>query len=76
MQLPCRPDGREDPRGSCPSRLAWTQGDYDAASSRYEEGLAIQRDLGDRQGAAGSFHRLGQVAFARGDYEAARAHFA
>jgi tetratricopeptide (TPR) repeat protein len=56
-------------------RLAWMQGDYDAAETRFEEGLTIQRDLGDRQGAAGTVHRLGLVAFSRGDYEAARARY-
>jgi predicted ATPase/DNA-binding SARP family transcriptional activator len=55
--------------------LAWMQGDFDAAQARFEASLAIQRDLGDRQGAAGSVHRLGQVAFAQGDYEAARARY-
>src|SRR5207248_2412461 len=33
-------------------RLAYSQGDYAAARSLYEEGLAIVRELGDKQGIA------------------------
>ena len=53
--------------------LAWRQGDYSGARALYEEGLAISRELGDKQGTAGSLHNLGTVAKEQGDYSRARA---
>jgi len=53
--------------------LAWYQGDYPAARTLNEESLAIQRQLGDRKGAAASLNYLGGVACDQGDYSAARA---
>jgi predicted ATPase/class 3 adenylate cyclase len=55
--------------------LAYLQGDYPAARTRHEEGLAIRRELGDRFGIARSLGNLGIVALHQGDYPAARALF-
>jgi predicted ATPase len=52
--------------------LALWQGDYAAAQALHEEGLAIGRELGDRQGIAWSLNNLGLVARLRGDYATAR----
>jgi non-specific serine/threonine protein kinase len=53
--------------------LARHQGDYAAARTLHEEGLALQRELGDRRGVATSLINLGGVAYDQGDYAAARA---
>jgi ABC-type multidrug transport system ATPase subunit/predicted negative regulator of RcsB-dependent stress response len=53
--------------------LAAKQGDYAAAHSLLEEGLAMQRALGDKPGIAASLNRLGVVAAERGEYEQAAA---
>jgi predicted ATPase len=53
-------------------RLAWYQGDYAAARTRHEESLAINRELGVKQGIAQSLSNLGLVALDQGDYTAAR----
>ncbi len=47
------------------------QGDFAAAQARYEEGLAISREIGDRQGIAGALGTLGRLAQNRGDLEEA-----
>jgi tetratricopeptide (TPR) repeat protein len=52
--------------------LAWSQGDYVSARTLQEEALAIQRELGDRQGIAYSLNGLGLVASSQGDYALAR----
>ena len=52
--------------------LAYQQGDYPAARALDEESLAIQRQLGDRRGIAGSLNNLGLVACDQGDFAAAR----
>jgi tetratricopeptide (TPR) repeat protein len=56
-------------------RLAHGQGDCAAARALFEERLAISRELGDREGIAGSLHRLGGLARAQGDCAAARLSF-
>jgi tetratricopeptide (TPR) repeat protein len=53
--------------------LAYRQGDYARARALHEEGLALFRGLGDRQGIADSLNNLGFVAWAQGDYARARA---
>jgi predicted ATPase/class 3 adenylate cyclase/Tfp pilus assembly protein PilF len=52
--------------------VAFQQGDYAAARALFEEGLAIQRELRDLRGIAGSLTSLGNVTHAQGDYAAAR----
>jgi tetratricopeptide (TPR) repeat protein len=52
--------------------LAHMQGDYASARSLFEEGLALQRELGDKSGIAMSYMNLGIVANDQGDYAAAR----
>lgn len=49
------------------------QGDDATAQVRYEEGLAISREIGDRQGIAGALGTLGRLAQNRGDLETAQA---
>ena len=53
--------------------LAYYQGDYHAARARYEESLAILRQLGDRKGTASALNNLGNVTGEQGDNSAARA---
>ncbi|HEY1437015.1 MAG TPA: tetratricopeptide repeat protein [Casimicrobiaceae bacterium] len=53
--------------------LAFYQGDYPAARARHEEGLAIRRELGDRNGIAQSLANLGTVARYQGSFASARA---
>jgi predicted ATPase len=53
--------------------LAHFQGDYPAARARFEEALAIMRELGDRRGIASSLNGLGNVAHEQGDFAPARA---
>jgi predicted ATPase/class 3 adenylate cyclase len=53
--------------------LAWSQGDYAAARTMYEESLTIYRELGNRPGIANALIGLGSVARAQGDLTAARA---
>jgi predicted ATPase/class 3 adenylate cyclase len=52
--------------------LAHWQGDYEAARSLGESGLAIRRELGDRQQIADSLNNLGGIAVDLGDLAAAR----
>ena len=52
--------------------LAYYQGDYAAARPQFEEAIAIQRELGDHAGAAGSMNNLANVAIEQGDYAAAQ----
>lgn len=52
--------------------LSFSQGNYGAARTLFEESLAIWRGLGDRQGVAMALGNLGGVAYAQGEYEAMR----
>jgi tetratricopeptide (TPR) repeat protein len=49
-------------------RLAMIQGDYETARSRYEQGLALFNELGDKQGSASVLNDLGNVLSLQGDY--------
>ena len=53
--------------------LAYHQSDYPAAAACFEESLAIERQLGDRQRIATSLGNLGLVAYDQGDLASARA---
>lgn len=53
-------------------RLAWYQGDPEAARLHYEESLVAYDQLGDKSGKADILHNLGLIAWDRGDYEASR----
>jgi len=55
--------------------VASGEGDYRAARTRYEESLAINRELGNKRDIAISLGSLGSVAQAQGDYGAARGLF-
>lgn len=55
--------------------LGRTKGDYATAQSRYEESLAIARELGSLSGIAGTLLNLGHVAHNLGDYPRAIAYF-
>jgi tetratricopeptide (TPR) repeat protein len=57
---------------SCAGRLAWFQGDYEAAQSLFEETLPLMRATGDPSGVAFCLHNLGMTALSRGDYPQAR----
>lgn len=72
---------RPDMQGHTPARalalhdrgmIAYTQGEYMAACSFYEESVVIWRELGDKWGLASALLNLGIVTFAQGDNEAAR----
>jgi predicted ATPase/DNA-binding winged helix-turn-helix (wHTH) protein len=52
--------------------LAQRQGDCADARARYEESLAIRRQLGDRSGIAGSLNNLANVSALEADYSSAR----
>ncbi len=52
--------------------VAREQGDFTAAHTLYEQGLAIFRDLGDRWGIAGTLADLGSLAGEQEDCSAAR----
>jgi len=56
--------------------LAAEQGDYAAAHARYDESLAIRRELGDKQEIANLLSNLGIVARYEGNYAAAGALYA
>jgi tetratricopeptide (TPR) repeat protein len=53
--------------------IAYFQGDYERATTLYEESLALVRGLGDDNGIALTLGNLGLVAFVQGDYERALA---
>jgi len=55
--------------------LSHRHGDYQQAATRYRQGLALQRELGDRHGIAGALNGLGLVAWSLGDYAEARLAF-
>jgi predicted ATPase/class 3 adenylate cyclase len=52
--------------------LAWMQGQAQAARSLYGEGLALFRDVQDKNGIASVLDRLGSAAASQGDYATAR----
>jgi tetratricopeptide (TPR) repeat protein len=51
--------------------LAYLQGDYARAVTRYQESLAIRRQRGDKAGVAASLNNLGLVAEDQGDHAGA-----
>lgn len=53
--------------------IAWELGDREAAGRAHVEGLAIQRQLGNRFGIASSLNNLGNLKLARNDFAAAEA---
>ncbi len=55
--------------------LARLLGDYYAAASFQEQGLAISRELGDVDGVATALSSLGNLAFAQGQYRQAQSLF-
>jgi predicted ATPase/transcriptional regulator with XRE-family HTH domain/Tfp pilus assembly protein PilF len=54
-------------------RLAFNQGDYEAAQTLVTEGLAIAREQKDMVGVANSLNTLGHIALNQGDYTVAQA---
>jgi tetratricopeptide (TPR) repeat protein len=55
--------------------VAYRQSDYDQAVHYYRRALAIDEELGNRNGVAVSHHQLGVIAQARGDYTEAENHY-
>jgi tetratricopeptide (TPR) repeat protein len=53
--------------------LASSQGDHARSVALHEKALALWRELGNRQGIAGSLNSLGNVAYQQGDYMQAAA---
>jgi tetratricopeptide (TPR) repeat protein len=53
------------------AELAYRQSDYAATASFAEEGLAIYREIGDKQGIASALIKLGNAATEMGDYATA-----
>ena len=51
--------------------LARNQGDYQQATDRLSQSLALQRELGDQPGIASALSNLGRVLYLRGDYKGA-----
>jgi tetratricopeptide (TPR) repeat protein len=51
------------------------QGEYPQARQRYEESLAIERELGNRAGIASSLHQLGVLHHLQGEYPQARQRY-
>jgi len=56
-------------------RLAYSQGDYPASGSYYQQALALKRRLGDRVGTLSVLNGLGNVAYRHADYPAAQAYY-
>lgn len=52
--------------------LAHSQGDYEAAQTRYEDSLTLFREADDQQGIADGLGTLAWAAYSRADYAAAR----
>lgn len=72
LALPTTVRGRA--RGlACSGRLAWFQGDLEAAQTEFGESFALHRELGDEFGIAFALHNLGMVAITRGEFGPARA---
>ena len=55
--------------------VAYSQGDYAAVRTYYQDSIAINRELGDRSGIASSLMGLGSVALSQGDNAAARTYY-
>jgi tetratricopeptide (TPR) repeat protein len=55
--------------------VARARGEYEAARARFEESLAISRELGGKGNIAETLQHLGHVAGDQGDWGAARAQF-
>ncbi|MBW3587958.1 MAG: tetratricopeptide repeat protein [Actinobacteria bacterium] len=55
--------------------LAWMQGDHDAAITKYEEALALRRNLDDAAGIAATLANLGIVSYSQGQYGQARSRY-
>lgn len=55
--------------------LARMDGDYAAARTYYEQGLAIRREVGDQRSIAASLNGLGNLACSEGDYPTARRYY-
>jgi tetratricopeptide (TPR) repeat protein len=55
--------------------LAVVQGEYDAASSYYDQALAARRTLDDAAGQAEALHQLGVLAQLRGDAAMAQDYY-
>ena len=51
------------------------QGNYDAARTRFEASLVINRGIGDRSGEAATLHQLATIDLEQGNYDAARTRF-
>lgn len=58
------------------SRSAYRNNDYERCSALAEQGLALCQSIGDREGEADAYFRLGNVASRRFAIEAATAYFA
>lgn len=57
-------------------RLAWMQGDNDASRAHCQRSLALQRQLGDRLGAAESLNTLGNATLEQGEPNSAEPFYA
>jgi predicted ATPase len=55
--------------------LADEQADYAVAAARYEESIALYREIGDTKGIQATTNSLGMLAWARGDYAQAQSCF-
>jgi predicted ATPase/transcriptional regulator with XRE-family HTH domain/Tfp pilus assembly protein PilF len=55
--------------------LAYSQGDYTAAYSTWQEALAISRQVGDKKSIADALNGLGNVAVDQADYASARSFY-
>jgi uncharacterized protein HemY len=54
--------------------VAYEQGHYGSARGYYEQGLAVSRELGNKQGMASSLSNLGDLALTQQDYATARVY--
>src|SRR5438552_18133556 len=52
--------------------VAYSQGDYGTARTLSEEGLALRRELGNKEGTASSLLNLGDIACGQGEFKVAR----
>ncbi|MEY9842381.1 TIR domain-containing protein, partial [Streptacidiphilus sp. EB103A] len=55
--------------------IAQERGDYTTAERYYRDSLAIEEEVGNRAGLAGSYHQLGMIAQERGDYATAERYY-
>ncbi|PZS01138.1 MAG: hypothetical protein DLM69_05340, partial [Candidatus Chloroheliales bacterium] len=56
-------------------RLAYSQGDYPASGSYYQQALELKRRLGDSVGILSALNGLGNAAYEQGDYPAAQVYY-